>query len=68
MKEGPSTYDEMMTLFTANGVHRKAEAVHGMTLLLNSDYFKHPTEFLSVWDEYSNAAKKMVNLTKEEVS
>ena len=68
MTNGPPTYDEMMTLFEYNGVHRKVEAVRGMTLLLNSWLFRHPAEFAKVWGAYSEAAEKTVNLTREEVS
>ena len=68
MTDGPPTYDEMMTLFGINGVHRKAEAVRGMTLLLDSWLFRHPAEFAKVWSAYSEAAEKTVNLTREEVS
>ena len=56
MTDGPPTYDEMMTLFGINGVHRKAEAVRGMTLLLDSWLFRHPAEFAKVWSAYSEAA------------
>ena len=68
MTNGPPTYDEMMTIFANNGIHRKAEAVHSMTLLMDSWLFRHPAEFAEVWGAYSEAAVKTVNLTREEVS
>ena len=68
MTNGPPTYDEVTTLFTANAVQRKAEAVRGITFLLNSKLFRHPAEFAEVWSTYSKATEEIVNLSKEEVS
>ena len=68
MTDGPPTYDEVTTLFGSNGPHRKAEAVRGMNLLLNSKHFRHPAEFAAVWSIYSKAAEEIVNLSREEVS
>ena len=68
MTNGPPTYDEVVTLFGSNGPNRKAEAVRGMYLLLNSKHFRHPAEFAEVWSLYRKAAEEIVNLSKEEVS
>ena len=68
MTNGPPTYDEVVTLFGSNGPNRKAEAVRGMYLLLNSKHFRHPAEFAEVWSLYSKAAEKFITFSKEEVS
>ena len=68
MTNGPPTYDEVTTLFTANAIQRSAETVRGITLLLNSKLFRHPAEFAEVWSTYSKATEEIVNLSKEEVS
>ena len=68
MTDGTPSYDEVNTIFGVSGVYRKAEAIRGMTLLLNSKLFRHPKEFAEVWNAYGKAAEKFITLSREEVS
>ena len=68
LDDGLPSYDDVNTIFQANGVYRKAETVRGIILLLNSELFKHPADFAEVWNAYSQAAEKLITLSREEVS
>ena len=68
MDDGLPSYGDVNAIFQANGVYHKAETVRGIIFLLNSELFRHPADFAEVWNTYSQAAEKLITLSREEVS